>query len=128
MQLTKNFNLSEFDCNDGSTTPDNIIVNLQLLAEQLQVLRDYVGKPIKINSGYRSPHYNDSVVKGAKFSQHKLGTAADIRIDGLSSREVHGIVSELIKDGRMKEGGLGRYISKGFTHYDIRGNKVRWNG
>ena len=126
MQLTKNFNLSEFDCNDGSTTPDNIIVNLQLLAEQLQFLRDFVGKSITINSGYRSPHYNDNVIGGAKRSQHKLGTAADIRIDGISPREVHGIISELIKDGRMKEGGLGKYSS--FTHYDIRETKARWNG
>ena len=43
MKLSKNFSLSEFDCNDGSVTPDNIIVNLQLLAEQLQVLRDFSG-------------------------------------------------------------------------------------
>jgi uncharacterized protein YcbK (DUF882 family) len=125
MKLTKNFSLSEFDCNDGSVTPKEVIVNLQLLAEQLQVLRDFVGKPITINSGYRSPSYNKKI-GGASRSQHLLGTAADIRIDGISAREVHGIVSELIKDGRMKEGGLGKYSS--FTHYDIRGTKARWNG
>ena len=125
MKLSKNFSLSEFDCNDGSVTPKEVIVNLQLLAEQLQVLRDFVGKPITINSGYRSPAYNKKI-GGASRSQHLLGTAADIRIDGISPREVHGIVSELIKDGRMKEGGLGKYSS--FTHYDIRGNKARWNG
>jgi uncharacterized protein YcbK (DUF882 family) len=100
MKLTKNFSLSEFDCNDGSVTPKEVIVNLQLLAEQLQVLRDFVGKPITINSGYRSPSYNKKI-GGASRSQHLLGTAADIRIDGISAREVHGIVSELIKDGRM---------------------------
>ena len=125
MKLSKNFSLSEFDCNDGSVTPDEVIVNLQLLAEQLQVLRDFVGKSITINSGYRSPSYNKKI-GGASRSQHKLGTAADIRVDGISPREVHGIISELIKDGRMKEGGLGKYSS--FTHYDIRGTKARWNG
>jgi uncharacterized protein YcbK (DUF882 family) len=125
MKLSKNFSLSEFDCNDGSVTPKEVIVNLQLLAEQLQVLRDFVGKSITINSGYRSPAYNKKI-GGASRSQHLLGTAADIRIDGVSAREVHGIVSELIKDGRMKEGGLGKYSS--FTHYDIRGTKARWNG
>jgi len=126
MKLSKNFSLSEFACNDGSTTPDEVIVNLRLLAEQLQILRDFIGKAITINSGYRSPHYNDVVIKGAKRSQHKLGTAADIRVEGVSPREIHGIISELIKDGRMKEGGLGKYSS--FTHYDIRGTKARWNG
>lgn len=126
MKLSENFNLSEFDCNDDSTTPDNVIVNLQLLAEQLQVLRDFVGKPITISSGYRSPNYNDNVIKGAKNSQHKLGHAADIRVEGVRASEIHGIISELIKDGRMKEGGLGRYSS--FTHYDLgfNGKKRRW--
>ena len=125
MKLSKNFSLSEFDCNDGSTTPDEVIVNLRLLAEQLQILRDFIGKAITINSGYRSPHYNKKI-GGASRSQHKLGTAADIRVEGVSPREIHGIISELIKDGRMKEGGLGKYSS--FTHYDIRGTKARWNG
>ena len=126
MKLTKNFNLSEFNCNDGSVTPYAVLENLRLLAKELQVLRDFIGRPITINSGYRSPHYNDVVIKGAKYSQHKLGTAADIKVEGLSAKEVHSIISELIKDGRMKEGGLGRYSS--FTHYDIRGTKARWNG
>ena len=125
MKLSKNFSLSEFDCNDGSVTPKEVIVNLQLLAEQLQVLRDFVGKPITINSGYRSPSYNKKI-KGALKSKHVLGQAADIRIDGISAREVHGIVSELIKDGRMKIGGLGKYAN--FTHVDIRETKARWNG
>lgn len=126
MQLSKNFHLDEFKCRDGSVTPYAVLTNLRLLAEQLQIIRDFIGKPITINSGYRSPFYNDVIIKGAVRSQHKLGTAADIKVDGISAREVHGIISELIKDGRMKEGGLGKYAS--FTHYDIRGTKARWNG
>jgi len=125
MKLSKNFSLSEFDCNDGSTTPDEVIVNLRLLAEQLQILRDFIGKAITINSGYRSPSYNKKI-GGVLKSKHVLGQAADIRVEGVSPREIHGIISELIKDGRMKEGGLGKYSS--FTHYDIRGTKARWNG
>ena len=125
MKLSKNFSLSEFDCNDGSTTPDEVIVNLRLLAEQLQILRDFIGKAITINSGYRSPSYNKKI-GGVLKSKHVLGQAADIRVEGISPREIHGIISELIKDGRMKEGGLGKYSS--FTHYDIRGTKARWNG
>ena len=125
MQLSNNFNLSEFNCNDGSATPDNIIVNLRLLAEQLQVLRDFVGKSITINSGYRSPSYNKKI-GGVSNSQHVKGFAADIRIEGITPSQVHSIISELIKDGRMSEGGLGKYSS--FTHYDIRGTKARWNG
>ena len=126
MKLSKNFSLSEFDCNDGSTTPDEVIVNLRLLAEQLQILRDFIGKAITINSGYRSPHYNKKIGGVLKSITRFRSTAADIRVEGVSPREIHGIISELIKDGRMKEGGLGKYSS--FTHYDIRGTKARWNG
>lgn len=125
MKLTDNFSKSEFECKDGSEMPQNVLDNIKQLSKELQVLRDFTGKPIKINSGYRSPIYNKSV-GGAKYSQHLLGKAADIRIEGLSPREVYGIIGELIKDGRMRQGGLGKYNS--FTHYDIRGTKARWNG
>lgn len=125
MKLTKNFSLHEFDCKDGSKMPSEVLLNIVKLADQLQILRDFIGRPIKINSAYRSPSHN-KMVGGAKNSQHLLGKAADIRVDGVSPRELHGIIEELIKDGRMKEGGLGRYNS--FVHYDIRGTKARWNG
>ena len=125
MKLTKNFSLHEFDCKDGSKMPSEVLLNIVKLADQLQILRNFIGRPIKINSAYRSPSHN-KMVGGAKNSQHLLGKAADIRVDGVSPRELHGIIEELIKDGRMKEGGLGRYNS--FTHYDIRGTKARWNG
>jgi len=125
MKLTKNFNLSEFNCNDGSVTPYAVLENLRLLAKELQVLRDFIGKPITINSGYRSPKYNKKI-GGVSRSQHVLGLAADIKVEGVSAREIHSIISELIERGEMKEGGLGRYSS--FTHYDIRGTKARWNG
>ena len=125
MRLTKNFILSEFDCRDGSVMPPDVFSNVAKLAKELQVLRDFIGKSITVNSGYRSPNYNRSI-GGASRSQHLLGKAADIRVDGISPRELHGIIEELIKDGRMKQGGLGKYNT--FTHYDIRDNKARWNG
>ena len=123
MKLSKNFSLNEFACNDGSETPEDVIVNLMLLAEQLQVLRDFIDKPITVNSGYRSPKYNKKI-GGATRSQHLLGKAADIRVDGISPSEIHSVIEELILDGRMQQGGLGKYNS--FTHYDIRAKKARW--
>ena len=125
MQLTENFHLDEFKCNDGTPVPEEYLENVKLLAKNLQVLRDFVGKPITINSGYRSPAYNKKV-GGASRSQHKLATAADIKIRGIRPREVQGIIEELIKDGRMHNGGLGYYSS--FTHYDVRENSARWKG
>lgn len=52
--------------------------NLKLLVDNvLDPLRDTYGKPIRVNSGYRSPALNKAV-KGSKTSQHVKGQAADI--------------------------------------------------
>ena len=54
MRITENFSLSEFDCKDGSELPSALLHNILELADNLQVLRDYLGVPVKINSAYRS--------------------------------------------------------------------------
>lgn len=125
MQLEKNFNLDEFKCRDGSSVPEHLMDNVILLASNLQVLRDEIGKPIRIISGYRSPEYNKKI-RGAKKSQHMLAKAADIIIDGVSPSEVKDIIVSLIKSGKMHSGGIGLYTT--FTHYDVRGRNARWYG
>lgn len=124
MQLTTNFTKQEFECRDGSTMPSEVLENVKLLAKELQVLRDFVGKKTTINSGYRSEKYNKKV-GGSPKSQHLLGKAADITIAGLSPKKVAQIIENLIQEGKMKQGGIGIY--KTFTHYDIRGVKARWD-
>ena len=124
-RLTDNFKLSEFKCRDGSDVPDLYMENVQLLAENLQVLRDHIGKPIRVISGYRSPEYNKKI-GGAKKSQHMLAKAADIKISGVSPKEVKAIIVSLIKEGKMHSGGVGLYTT--FTHYDVRGRNARWYG
>ena len=51
MQLSKNFTQKEFNSKDGASMPDEVLRNIQLLSEQLQIIRDYTGKSITINSG-----------------------------------------------------------------------------
>ena len=51
-----------------------------LCLEVLQPLREYVGKPIIVNSGYRTKEVN-RLVGGVKNSQHLTGEAADLRIE-----------------------------------------------
>lgn len=125
MKLTQNFNLSEFDCNDGSKTPKEVVLRLQKLAIQLQVLRDYLDRPIKVNSGYRSISHN-SKIGGVKGSQHTLGNAADIVIEGYTSEEVAYHLEKLIQAGAILQGGIGVYNT--FVHYDIgfNGKRRRW--
>ena len=123
MRLTKNFNLSEFDCKDGTEMPSELLTNVLELAENLQVLRDFVGVPIKINSSYRSLSHN-AKINGSKSSQHLFAKAADIVIESKSPEQVANIIKVLISEGKMKQGGIGVYNT--FTHYDIRGHKARW--
>ncbi len=122
--MTKNFTKEEFDCNDGSEMPINVYHNIVKVANQLQSLRDYIGKPIQVNSAWRSEEYNASI-GGVKNSQHIMGRAADIVIKGMTPIEVSKIIEELISKGDMLQGGLGIYSS--FVHYDIRGTKARWD-
>ena len=81
--------------------------------------------PMTITSAYRCPPHNEKV-GGAKNSQHKLGSAADLQAKGLKSQDLHAAIVDLVKSKRIPEGGLGLYNS--FVHYDIRPQKARWNG
>lgn len=122
-KITKNFSLQEFNSKCGRPIPNNVLPNIIELAKNLQVLRDAVNKSISITSGYRSPEHN-SKVKGAKNSQHVKGTAADIKVAGMTPKEVALVIEGLVESGKMKQGGIGIYPS--WVHYDIRGKKSRW--
>tara|TARA_R110000850_G_C9815426_1_gene451913 strand:+ start:432 stop:818 length:387 start_codon:yes stop_codon:yes gene_type:complete len=124
MKLTKNFNKSEFESKDGSEMPNEVFYNIQKVANQLQILRNYLGRSIRVNSAYRSPKHNASI-GGVKNSQHVLGKASDIVVAGLTTTEVYKVIEELIDKGDMLQGGLGLYNS--FVHYDIRGSRARWD-
>lgn len=125
MRLTKNFVLSEFACKDGTPVPNDKIELIKELAENLQILRDHVEKPIRINSAYRTEEYNQRI-GGAPRSQHVACRAADIVVIGMLPNIVQDTIEDLIESGKMAEGGMGRYGT--FTHYDIRGYRARWQG
>lgn len=124
VQLTRNFKLSEFQCKDGSDTPAVFFSHINLLAHQLQMLRDHLNEPIHILSGYRSIPHNTKV-GGSPHSMHLIGKASDIWCKNHEPIVIIQIIEDLIDSGFMKQGGLGIY--KTFVHYDIRGNKARWD-
>lgn len=118
-KLSQNFQVKEFACKDGS---DPILIAPELVTI-LQAIRSHFGKPVVINSAYRTPQYNARKdVGGAAQSQHCYGTAADIAISGVSPKDVAAFAETLLS-GR---GGIGIYA--GFTHIDTREVKSRWNG
>ena len=118
-QLTSSFKVKEFACNDGS---DVILIHPDLPAV-LQNIRNQFGKPIIINSGYRTPEYNKKV-GGATRSQHCYGTAADIVVDGISPASV-AIAAEKALKKTGHSGGIGLY--KSFVHVDVRSKRYRWD-
>ena len=94
MKLSPNFTLEELTASDLASrrgwdnTPTEVEKqNLIRLAALLEQVREVVKKPIIVNSGYRSKILNDAI--GSKdSSQHRVGCAADIRIPGMTPREV----------------------------------------
>ncbi len=125
MILTENFNINEFECHDGTGVPWNLVENVQKLANNLQALRDTIGKPIHVVSGYRNTTYNKRI-GGAKRSYHMKAMAADIRVNGMTPKAIKAAIEILITEGKMEQGGIGLY--KTFVHYDNRGRRSRWGG
>jgi len=121
--MTKNFDISEFECNCGCKMPADVHVNIVKLTNQLQVLRDILEKPIRITNAYRCESHNKKV-GGVSNSQHLYGKAADIQIKGIKPKHIANLIDELIYGGHMLQGGLGVYNN--FVHYDIRKTKARW--
>ena len=91
MQLTANFSLAELTVTDRNmpNVPNEAeVASLRSLAEMiLQPLRDALGKPVRVNSAFRSEAVNRAV-GGTATSQHRLGQAADIHVPGMTSVEV----------------------------------------
>jgi hypothetical protein len=94
MQLTKHFSLGELTVSTVAVrkgldnTPNaSEVANLVRVAELLEQVRALLGKPIILNSGFRSKVVNDAV--GSKdTSQHRIGCAADIRVPGMTPKQV----------------------------------------
>ena len=94
MNLSPNFTLDELTASQTAArkgldnTPNATeVANLVRVAALLEEVRALLNKPILINSGFRSKAVNDAV--GSRdTSQHRLGCAADIRVPGMTPREV----------------------------------------
>lgn len=94
MKLAPHFSLAEMTASEtaarngwDNTPNDEEIRNLTRTAQLLEMVRDTVGKPVLVNSAFRSKKVNDAV--GSKdSSQHRIGCASDIRVPGMTPREI----------------------------------------
>ncbi len=113
-KLNAYFKVREFACHDGS---DTVLID-DALVQLLGYARNYFGRPITINSGYRTPAYNKQV-GGVSNSQHVQGKAADIVIEDVPPNAVASYFESLFPNH-----GIGLYSS--FVHIDTRGRKSYW--
>lgn len=130
VKLSENFNLSEFvktSTGFDNVPPPEAIENLKLLAKNiLQPLREYIKKPIRITSGYRSPLVNANVKGSSKTSQHMQGQAADLQVDGMTNQQIIDVVrllrlpyDQIIDEQR----GSSRWIH---VSYNPKGQRKQW--
>ena len=112
MQISKNFNLSEFtksgfaDTYGIDNTPDPVSKDniCRLVNEVLQPIRDEFGEPIIINSCYRCERVNRGV-GGSNNSDHKYGCAADIRTESNllhDNMRLWNCIMQMVNDGKIK--------------------------
>lgn len=132
IQITEHFSLDEFACHDGTAYPaKHIETRLRPLCETLEVIREAAGgRALRILSGYRTPEWNRKV-EGSLRSQHVEGRAADIRHPTLVAGELHTLILQLYRAGKLPHlGGVGLYIT--FCHVDVRpiadGRLRQWLG
>ena len=113
--MTPHFTLAELTHTDHrslNNTPNaGELANLQRLAEFLEVVKTTLGgKPVMINSAFRSKAVNDAV--GSKdTSQHRLWLAADFRVPGMSPDAVVRALLHLPYDQIIREYDAWTHIS-----------------
>lgn len=116
--LSRSFTLAELCVTGTGKTnipgPKEFGALRQLAWGILQPLRDAVGVPVNVTSGYRSPAVNRAV-GGSRTSQHVLGEAADIVVAGMSSRAVCQKIIDmgLPFDQLIQEFGRWTHVSRG---------------
>lgn len=114
VKIAKYFKVKEFACRDGS----QVVFVDNYLCTILDILRNKLRKPIIITSGYRTPEWN-AKCGGAKYSYHMRGMAADIRVDGMTPKEVANELNDIVPDE------CGIIVYKSWVHFDVRTSKYR---
>lgn len=111
--LSRHFRAREFQ-----TGNCNIVIVSKMLLSVLDKLRDKIGEPIYINSGYRTPEHNKAV-GGSTLSYHMYGMAADIRAKTKTPAELYELLDKMLKGW----GGLEEHET--FIHVDVREKEWR---
>lgn len=112
-RVSEHFKATEFQCKDKSKG----LLIAQSLIDTLENIRRHFNEPVHINSGYRTPKWNEKV-GGTSNSYHCKGMAADIWVRNHNTAEVAKYANSI-----MENGGIIRYTN--FVHIDVRETKYR---
>lgn len=115
--ITPHFQVKEFVCSDGS----RVVFISDDLVNLLENIRVHYGKPLHINSAYRTVSYNSKLKDSSPNSKHLYGLAADIWVEGVAIKALYDYVCEALGN----HGGVGIYNT--FVHVDMRSLKSRWD-
>lgn len=126
-KLSENFDLEEFTRSDkakelGITNEpgEKELAALRVLVSRtLQPLRDKIGKPIHVNSGYRCPELNKAI-GGVPTSQHQKGEAADLSIDGKAAD-----ILEALENSNIPFDQAILYRKQNFLHVSLKMDGVQ---
>lgn len=116
--LSPHFSRAEFACRccGLDVVHPDLVASLETLRLNLRE------RPITVLSGYRCAEHNRAV-GGKADSQHVLGRAADIRVEGVSLRDLwYAAVAVPL----FNAGGVGLYVGGEFVHVDVRLGRSRW--
>ena len=125
-QLTANFTLEEFEHSDvavrhgiPNTIPKSLLPAISATAEMMQRIRDFLGQPIIVSSGYRSEAVNRAV-GGAGLSDHLTARACDFRCPGFGDP----VLVALALAPHVSTLGIGQLIAEfgraGWVHVSTR--------
>ena len=126
--MAKYFSEDEFrckgdECGCHNSLPEDGIHPLLFIL--LDVVREKVGQPVSILSGYRCETHNANV-GGAPNSYRCQGVAADLYTTNIDVEAFAQLVEQSLVELGI-EGGVGRYPSQSFVHADVRGYTARWD-
>jgi hypothetical protein len=121
-QVSANFTVGELiRSGDKVANPARISVDLVRL---LQAIRDRIGRPVGISSGYRSWAYNVALYRSRgqtpTKSRHCSGQAADISVSGMTGMDIAKVAVDVFGDG------IGVGIANSYAHVDVRGSWSSW--
>jgi putative chitinase len=129
-QLTKHFTLAEMIVSPtakrlglSNVPTEEHIENMRYCCEKiLEPVREHFGKPVRINSSYRSPRVNQAV-GGSKTSQHVNGQAIDFEIMGIDNKVVADWIADNLEfDQVILEFYIAGDKNSGWVHASIKKN------